>query len=100
MNRKDSQNAMGAIQDLNNKKRNGANLKHSMRDRIAYFDPMFASSTNKSEEAEVPSGRADTNPRIAAFRTVSMGEGKDSSFPMKIVDKTTGKVLVEWDGRL
>lgn len=118
MSREDSQNAMGAIQNLHKivygegripmvdtDKHEEDNLRmnrisESMRDRIAYFDPMFVSSTNKSEDAEVPSGRADTNPRIAAFRTVSMGEGKDSSFPMKIVDKTTGKVLVEWDGRL
>lgn len=86
---------MGANR-LNEKKKNS-----SMRDRIAYFDPMFVSATNKSEEEdEIPSGKVDTNPRIASFRTVSMGEGKDPVFPMKIVDKTTGKVLVEWDGKL
>lgn len=78
----------------------------SMRDRIKYFDPLFVTDVSKSEstdsvvEDEVPSGKGSTDPRIASFRSVYMGEGKDSEFPMTIVDKTTGKVLLTWDGKM
>lgn len=78
----------------------------SMRDRIKYFDPLFVTDISKGEstdsvvEDEVPSGKGDTEPRIASYRSVYMGEGKDSEFPMTIVDKTTGKVLLTWDGKM
>ena len=41
----------------------------------------------------MPSGEHDSNPRKATYRTVSMGGGKDASWPIKVVDKNTGKVL-------
>lgn len=80
----------------------------SMRDRIAYYDPLFDTSMSKGDdegdekkvEGGIPDGKTDTEPRIARFRTVTIGEGKDSVFPMRIVDKTTGKTLVLWDGKI
>lgn len=78
----------------------GKSKKDLMRDRIQYFDPYFDTLMNKGDEEGgekkvdgMPSGEHDSNPRKATYRTVSMGEGKDASWPMKVVDKNTGKVL-------
>ena len=72
----------------------------SMKERIHYFDPYFDTLMVKGDEEGgekkvdgMPSGEHDSNPRKATYRTVSMGEGKDASWPMKVVDKNTGKVL-------
>lgn len=90
------------VEDSNSKyerkmKRNAQ--RASMADRIAGFDSTFDIVKGEEESVELPEGKHDTNPRIASFRTVSMGEGKESPFPMRVVDRTTGKVLFEWDGR-
>ncbi len=74
----------------------------SMRDRIRYFDPTFDTGMNKSEggkkmeEDAMPSRRGDSEPRKMAYRTVTMGEGKDP-IPMTVVDAKTGKVLFRLD---
>ncbi len=72
----------------------------SMKERVHYFDPYFDTLMNKGDEEGgerevegMPSGKHESDPRIARFRTVSMGEGKDASWPMQVVDKNTGKVL-------
>ncbi len=71
----------------------------SMRDRIKYFDPLFDTGVAKADEGgkktmegAMPSENKDTDPRIATYRSVSIGEGKDP-FPMTVVDAKTGKVL-------
>ncbi len=74
--------------------------RQSMKERVHYFDPYFDTLMAKGDEEGgekkvdgMPSGEHDSNPRKATYRTVSMGEGKDASWPMKVVDKNTGKVL-------
>ena len=79
---------------------NNVKRSFSIEDSIAYFHPEFV--MNKADgddgiEGEVPSERGDTEPRIAAYRTVSMGEDKESVFPLKLIDKTSGKVICELD---
>jgi len=73
----------------------------SMRDRIRYFDPTFdtmdkSEGGKEMEEDAMPSGRGDSEPRKMAYRTVTMGEGKDP-IPMTVVDAKTGKVLFRLD---
>ncbi len=75
-------------------------VRESMKERVHYFDPYFDTLMAKGDEEGgekkvdgMPSGEHDSNPRKATYRTVSMGEGKDASWPMKVVDKNTGKVL-------
>ena len=73
----------------------------SMRDRIRYFDPTFdtmdkSEGGKKMEDEAMPSGRGDSEPRKMAYRTVTMGEGKDP-IPMTVVDAKTGKVLFRLD---
>ncbi len=75
-------------------------IRESMKERVRYFDPYFDTLMNKGDEEGgekkmegIPSGEHDSNPQKARYRTVGMGEGKDASWPMKVVDKNTGKVL-------
>ena len=79
---------------------NNVRRSFSIEDSIAYFHPEFVMNKADGDDGikgEVPSERGDTEPRIAAYRTVSMGEDKESVFPLKLIDKTSGKVICELD---
>lgn len=81
-------------------KTNDVKRSFSIEDSIAYFHPEFVMNKADGDDGikgEVPSERGDTEPRIAAYRTVSMGEDKESVFPLKLIDKTSGKVICELD---
>ncbi len=87
------------IHELNKMRQNNKSI--SMRDRIRYFDPTFdtmdkSEGGKEMEEDAMPSRRGDSEPRKMAYRTVTMGEGKDP-IPMTVVDAKTGKVLFRLD---
>lgn len=79
----------------------GEDVKKAIMDRFAFFSPGFtiAKADEPDVMAGVPdNGKEDTRPRIAAYRTVTMGEGKDSVFNA-VVDAETGKIAFTMDDK-